>query len=95
MNTIGPEKTILFIDFRYPYVLDQQSGFLESGAILATFGVRSEAVMDIIVGNFKPTGKFPFALPKSRQAVINQDSDAPGYPEEDTLFPFGYGLTYD
>ncbi|WP_372948527.1 glycoside hydrolase family 3 protein [Mariniphaga sp.] len=95
MNIVGSENTILSIDFRNPYVLDQQSGFLESGAILATFGVRSEAVMDIIMGNFKPVGKLPFALPKSREAVINQDSDAPGYSKEDTLFPFGFGLTYD
>ncbi len=95
MSTIGADNTILSIDFRNPYVLDQKSGFLDSGAILATFGVRSEAVMDIIMGKFMPSGKLPFALPKSREAVINQDSDAPGYPEEDTLFPFGFGLTYE
>jgi hypothetical protein len=27
-------------------------------------------------------------------AVVTQDPDAPGYPEKDTLFPFGFGLNY-
>jgi len=33
-------------------------------------------------------------LPKSLDAIVAQDSDAPGYNADDTLFPFGYGLTY-
>jgi beta-glucosidase len=94
MSTIGAEKTILSIDFRQPYVLDTESGLLEAGAILATFGVSDEAMLDIITGKFKPSGKMPFALAKSLEAITTQEPDAPGYPEEDTLFPFGFGLTY-
>lgn len=94
MQTIGQEKTILSIDFRQPYVLDEASGFLNAGAILATFGVSDAAVLDIMTGKFKPTGKLPFALANKSEAIINQDSDAPGYPEKDTLFPFGFGLNY-
>ena len=94
MNTVGAEKTILTISFRQPYVLDRESGLLKAGAILATFGVNDAAVLDIISGKFKPTGKLPYALANKAKAVIDQQSDAPGYPKEDTLFPFGFGLTY-
>lgn len=94
METVGPDKTILSIDFRQPYVLDEPSGVLNAAGILATFGVSDAAVMDIIMGEFKPTGKLPYALAKTSSAVIAQDPDAPGYPEKDTLFPFGFGLTY-
>ena len=94
METVGAEKTILSIDFRQPYVLDEASGILNAAGILATFGVSDAAVMDIIMGKFNPTGKLPYALPKTSAAVVKQAPDAPGYPEEDTFFPFGFGLNY-
>ncbi|NND07459.1 MAG: glycoside hydrolase family 3 protein [Saprospiraceae bacterium] len=95
MKTVGADKTVLSIDFRQPYVLDEPSGLLNAGAILATFGVSDAALMDIVTGKFKPTGKLPFALANKPEAVVTQDPDAPGYPEKDILFPFGFGLTYE
>ena len=48
----------------------------------------------ILTGKFKPSGKLPFALAENAEAIVKQDPDAPGYGETDTLFPFGYGLSY-
>ncbi len=94
MKTVGSEKTILSIDFRQPYVLDKNSELLDAGAILATFGVSDDAILDIISGKFKPIGKLPYSLANKEKAVVDQYPDAPGYPAEDTLFPFGHGLSY-
>ena len=94
MQTVGPEKTILSIDFRQPYVLDEDSGILNAGVILATFGVSDAAVLDILTGKFKPSGKMPYALANKPEAIIKQAPDTPGYAEEDTLLPFGFGLTF-
>ena len=94
MKSVGANKTIIAIDFRQPYVLDKQSGLLDAGALFATFGVRDAALLDVIFGMFKPVGKLPYALANSEEAVIRQAPDAPGYPKEDTLFPFGFGLSY-
>lgn len=94
MDAVGAENTILSIDFRQPFVLDEDCRFLEAGGILATFGVSDAALMDILTGKFNPSGKLPFALARSLEAIKRQAPDAPGYPEEDTLFPFGHGLSY-
>lgn len=94
MNEVGAENTVLTFYFRQPYVLDDASGLKHAGAILAGFGVGDSALMDVITGKYKPRGKLPFALASNLEAVINNDPDAPGYPAKDTLFPFGFGLSY-
>ncbi len=95
MKEIGdPKKVVVAIYFRQPYVLDEQSGLKNAGAIMATFGVSDSALMDVLTGRAKPQGKLPFALANNLAAVIANDPDAPGYPVKDTLYPFGFGLSY-
>ncbi|MGR5142217.1 glycoside hydrolase family 3 N-terminal domain-containing protein [Photobacterium sp. DNB23_23_1] len=94
MSEAGAENTILAINFRQPFVLDERSGMKDAGAILATFGVSDAALLDVISGEFNPQGKLPFALANSAEAIVNQLSDVPGYEEADTLYPFGHGLSY-
>ena len=94
IREVGPDKTVLVVRFRQPFVLDTESGLREAGAILATFGASDTAVMDVLTGKHAPAAKLPFALAESADSILRQDSDAPGYAEEDTLFPFGHGLGY-
>ena len=94
MREAGAQRTVLAIYFRQPYVLDEASGLRQAGAIVATFGVRDAAVMDVLTGRARPTGKLPFALAANAQAIVKQAPDAPGYEGSDTLFPFGFGLGY-
>ena len=94
MNEVGAKKTVLSIYFRQPYVLDDASGLKNAGAIVAGFGVSNTALLDVLSGKFKPQGKLPFALANNLQAVIDNQPDLPGYPSKDTLYPFGFGLSY-
>jgi beta-glucosidase len=94
MGEVGPARTVLAIYFRQPYVLDEESGLRNAGAIVATFGVSDLALMEVLTGRAKPQGRLPFALASTLQAVIDNAPDAPGYPAENTLFPFGFGLSY-
>jgi beta-glucosidase len=94
MREVGPRRTVLAIYFRNPYVLDDASGLKEAGAIVAGFGVSDTALLEVVSGRFRPVGKLPFALPRTLQAVIDNEPDVPGYPAADTLYPFGYGLSY-
>ncbi|MEL0607256.1 glycoside hydrolase family 3 protein [Vibrio echinoideorum] len=95
MNEVGADNTVLSINFRQPFVLDDQSNLKQAGAVMATFGVSDSNLMEVLSGNFAPQGKLPFALANSAQAIQNQDSDYPGYDQADTLYPFGHGLSYE
>jgi beta-glucosidase len=94
MNEVGAQRTVLAIYFRQPYVIDDASGLREAGAMLATFGVSDVALMEVVSGRFKPVGKMPFALANNLKAVIENDPDVPGYAPADTLYPYGFGLSY-
>ena len=97
MSEVGAENTVLDIYFRQPYVLDEASGLRDAGAILANFGNSTASLMDIVSGEFNPQGRMPFALAGTREAIIQQNPDTPGYDETDdgALFPFGFGLRYE
>lgn len=92
MEEIGAENTIISVYFRQPFVPDEDSGVLDAGAILGTFGVSDIALMDVLSGEFSPMGKMPFAIGNSLEAVQQQMSDVPGYKPEHTLWGFGYGM---
>lgn len=97
MGEVGAENTVLDVYFRQPFVLDEASGLRDAGAILANFGNSTAALMDIVSGEFNPQGRMPFALAGTREAIIQQNSDTPGYDETDdgALYPFGFGLSYE
>jgi len=94
MQEVGSENTILAVYFRQPYVLDDASGLKQAGAHIALFGSDDDALLDVVTGRFNPSGKLPFALANSAEAILRQAPDAAGYAEEDTLYPFGHGLSY-
>jgi beta-glucosidase len=65
----------------------------ESAGLLATFGVSDEALFDVLLGKHAPTGKLPFELPSSMEAVRTQLEDVPA-DSKAPLFPMGSGITY-
>lgn len=83
--------TIVVIHLERPAVIPEIAA--QSVALLGEFGAADQAVLDVIFGRFPPTGKLPFELPSSMEAVRRQKEDAP-YDSENPLFPFGHGLTY-
>ena len=96
VNEITHAKpTVVVINFTNPWVIDEiDNGDLKS--VVATFGVTKEALLDVVSGAFNPTGKMPFTTPSSRQAVMDNQSDVPGFmkPKGYGLFMFGDGLSY-
>jgi len=83
--------TIVDIHLDRPAVIPEIAA--RSAALLADFGASDGAVLDVIFGRFSPSGKLPFELPSSMEAVERQKEDVP-YDSKEPLYPFGYGLTY-
>lgn len=62
-------------------------------ALLVSFGVEDAALVDVLAGQAPPAGRLPFDLPRSQQAVLVGQPDAP-FDDPDPLFRYGHGLTY-
>lgn len=100
INTLTAKKpTILAINYTNPWVIDEiynDQTKKNIKGVIATFGTTNEALLDIVLGKFNPTGKMPFTTPVSEEAVEKQLSDVPGYLKGKTysLFKFNEGISY-
>jgi beta-glucosidase len=96
INEVTSSKpTVVVINYSNPWVIDEiDTKNLQT--VLATFGTSTDALLDVLSGKYDPTAKMPFTTPKSRQAVLDNQSDVPGYlkPEGYALFKFGDGIGY-
>jgi len=62
-------------------------------ALIASFGVSDQALIDVLTGRARPEGKLPFDLPASMNAVLAQRPDL-AHDIQHPLYQFGYGLRY-
>ncbi|MEY2812275.1 MAG: hypothetical protein RLZZ390_102 [Bacteroidota bacterium] len=100
INTLTAKKpTVLAVNYTNPWVIneiydDKKTGNIK--AVLATFGTTADALLDIVTGAFKPSGKMPFTTPRSEDAAQQQQSDVPGYLKGPNyaLFKYGEGLKF-
>ncbi|MFS2027195.1 glycoside hydrolase family 3 C-terminal domain-containing protein [Massilia sp. GER05] len=83
--------TIVTVNLERPAILTNVVD--KTRAVLATFGISDEALLDVVTGKGTPEGHLPVELPSSMAAVARQRSDLP-YDSERPLFPFGFGLAY-
>ncbi|HEV7379246.1 MAG TPA: glycoside hydrolase family 3 N-terminal domain-containing protein [Dyadobacter sp.] len=92
---IKSKPTVLAINFSSPWVLDEVDA-AKAKTMIATFGTTAEALLDVVSGNYNPTGKLPFSIPISAKAVADNKSDIPGAmePKGYALFNFGAGIGY-
>jgi beta-glucosidase len=93
--------TILKVNMTSPWLIGEIEE--NAAATLAVFGVKAEALVDVIRGKFAPTGKLPFTIPANQEAVDNNNGDVPGYDEDPSYvyrdkngnaYGFNFGLTY-
>ena len=93
--------TITAINMRSPWLINEIEP--NAAAVIATFGVKTEALVDVIRGRFNPVGKLPFTIPANQEAVNNEKGDLPGFREAPTYvyraangdtYGYNFGLSY-
>ena len=95
------KPTVLIINMINPWVInDVEPG---AAAVLATFDIKAEALLDVVRGRFNPVGKLPITVPANQAAVDRNSPDVPGYAEAfdyayrnsvKDKYIFGFGLSY-
>ena len=85
------KPTVVCIYLDRPAVIPEISE--NAAGLLCDFGAFDDAVLDVIFGKFNPSGRLPFELPLSMEAVESQMEDVP-FDSELPLYEFGFGLTY-
>ena len=85
INTINP---MIFSEFEK-----------ESSAILLSFGVQDQALLDIIAGKSEPSALLPMQMPANMSVVEKQAEDLPYDMEchkdsEGNIYDFGFGMNW-
>jgi beta-glucosidase len=93
--------TILAINMTSPWIIEDIEP--HAAAVISTFNVKPEAVIDVIRGKYNPTGKMPFTIPANMKAVRSKAGDIPGYAADPSYayknkngdqYWFDFGLSY-
>jgi len=91
LDLIKIKPSIVVINLERPAILTEINE--TTSALLAEFGTSDEVLAKLIFGEISPSGKMPFELPSTWEAVLDQFEDVP-YDSKDPLYPFGHGLSY-
>jgi beta-glucosidase len=92
---------ITAINMRSPWLINEIEP--NAAAVMGTFGVKTEALLDVIRGKFNPTGKLSFTIPANQKEVNNDKGDMPGFREAPSYvyrakkgdaYGYKFGLSY-
>ena len=91
LKLIQSKPTITVMSLERPAVFPEINA--ASKGVIGDFSSQDDIILDLIFGQFTPTGKLPFELPSSMEAVLHQSEDMP-HDSKDPLYPFGFGISY-
>jgi beta-glucosidase len=84
-------KTVVIVNMDKPVILTE---FIDDVAgVYGAFGPGDAALLDVVFGKAKVTGKLPFDVPSDMPSVMAQAADVP-FDMVDPMFKFGFGLSY-
>ncbi|MEO0468874.1 MAG: glycoside hydrolase family 3 N-terminal domain-containing protein [Bacteroidota bacterium] len=91
LNILESKPAITVMSMDRPAVIPDIS--LASRGLIADFFCEDKIILELIFGEFSPSGKLPFEMPSSMVEVHRQAEDVP-YDTDHPLYTFGHGLSY-
>lgn len=94
---MGDKPVIVCATLSNPMVMNEFEG--KTDAIVVDFGVSRAAVLDVLFGDYAPTGRLPVQIPKDMDAVECQSEDRaldmPVHVDEfGNAYDYGFGMNY-
>ena len=94
---MGNGKVVVVINSANPTVLGEIEPLAD--AILITFNIQKQAVLQIVDGTYEPSGLLPFQMPADMRTVEEQQEDTPRdmrcYRDSDgNVYDFAFGLNW-
>lgn len=94
---MGSKPVIVCAAISNPMVMGEFEA--QADGIVAEFGVSTQAVLDIVFGSYRPTGRLPIQLPKDMATVERHCEDVafdlePYTDECGNRYDYGFGLHY-
>lgn len=91
IKLLETKPTITVMNLERPAIIPEINAATKS--LIADFDCSDDIIMELIFGQFQPSGKMPFELPSSVEAVEKQKEDMP-YDSDKPLYPFGFGKSF-
>ena len=94
---MGNKPVVVVLNTGRPVVVAEFEG--KADAILISFGVQNQAILDIISGKAEPSGLLPMQMPADMKTVEEQNEDVPRdmvcYKDADgNTYDFAFGLNW-
>jgi len=94
---MGDKPVVVVVNLTRPAVLSELEPWAD--AILLTFGVQNQAVLDLVSGAAEPSGLLPMQMPADMRTVEEQFEDVPQdmrclKDTEGNVWDFAFGLNW-
>lgn len=96
-KAMGDKPVIVCASLRNPMVVNEFETMADG--IIVDFGVSRSAILDVVFGNYEPTGRLPIQMPRDMDTVELQSEDRaldmePHIDENGNAYDYGFGLNY-
>ena len=94
---MGSKPVIVVVNVSRPVVLSEMEPYAD--ALLITFGVQNQAILDLVSGAAEPSALLPMQMPADMQTVEEQCEDVPHdmrplVDADGNAWNFGFGLNW-